>query len=315
MTRSHDAPTPVGGEFTGPLRGTGLPLEKAILTALDDAERALQLEPVGDGTFRAASEPDRFGHIFGGQLLGQAVLAASRTVEGQQPNSLHAYFVRSGQTEAPVDVVVERTRDGRSLSTRHVEVRQDGAAVLTAVASFHTNPEAPQTPAVLPAGPPPEELPLLQHWAQQAPPELQTFAQTWIDVPPPLELRMAEAPTFLGGAQAAGTRGHWMRLPRDIGDDPALHHALLAYASDYLFVDMAFRVHPDAVNYATAAGLSLDHAIWLHRPAQFDQWHLYVQEAVTIFGHRALVRGTIVDTAGAVVASTAQEVLIRPLRT
>ena len=106
-----------------------------------------------------------------------------------------------------------------------------------------------------------------------------------------------------------------MRLPRAIGEDLTLHNALLAYASDYLLLDMAVRSHPERIDYATFASLSLDHAIWLHRPVRFDQWHLYTQETVSVSGHRALVRGTIVDAAGHLVASTAQEVLIRPIAT
>lgn len=302
----------VDTDLTGPLRGTGTPMEKTVLGALDNLERALHLEPQGDNRFRVGNEPGRFGRVFGGQLLAQAVLGAAETVTDHVPQSLHAYFVRSGVSDAPLDIAVDRVRDGRSMATRRVDMLQNGRNVVTAIASFHTNavePELPQPPL---DSPPPEGLPLLQHWVQYTPPEMRGNASTWIDVPPPLEMRIAEPPTFLGGAQTAGPRSHWMRLPRDIGDRPAVHHAMLAYASDYLLVDMAFRNHPQRLGYGSLAALSLDHAIWFHRPVRFDEWHLHTQETVALSGHRAMVRGTIRDAEGRMVASTAQEVLVRP---
>jgi acyl-CoA thioesterase II len=300
-------------DLTGPLRGSGTPLEKAVLGALDNLEHALQLEAQGNNRFRAINEPSRFGRVFGGQLLAQAMQAASATVSDHLPQSLHAYFVRSGGSDTPLDIDVERVRDGRSIAIRQVTVMQDGRTLLTAVASFHTNPVEPDLAHPPLRIPPPEELPLLQHWVQYTPPAMRSNAATWIDVPPPLEIRIAEAPTFLGGTQALGPRSHWMRLPREIADRSAVHSALLAYASDYLLVDMALRNHPQPVSYGSLAALSLDHAIWFHRPVRFEEWHLYTQEMVAVTGHRAMIRGTIRDAAGQTVASTAQEVLVRPL--
>lgn len=134
----------------------------------------------------------------------------------------------------------------------------------------------------------------------------------WIDVPPPLDIRIGEATYFLGGRPAEGPRSHWMRLPRDVGDDPLLHRVLLAYASDYLLLDAALRAHPDLSGHDGFQAVSLDHSVWLHRPVRFDRWHVYTQNTTVVSGHRALVRGTIHDAAGALVASTSQEVLIRP---
>ena len=302
-----------GADLTGPLRGTGTPMEKAILGALDNLEHALQLEPRGEDRFRAHNEPSRFGRTFGGQLLAQAMHAATATVSDHAPHSLHAYFVASGASDLPLDIVVDRVRDGRSMATRHVQVVQDGRRILTAIASFHTNPPEPELVHAPLKVQPPDNMPLLQHWVQHAPAEMGDRAQTWIDVPPPLEMRIAEPPTFMGGAQQAGPRSHWMRLPRDIGDRPAVHSAMLAYASDYLLLDMASRSHPEKVDYASSAAVSLDHSIWLHRPVRFDQWHLHTQETVSVTGHRAFIRGLIHDAGGHLVASTAQEVLVRPI--
>lgn len=298
-------------DFRGPLRGAGSSLEIATLGALDALQQVLTLEPAGTDRFRAGNEAVRFGRIFGGQLVAQAMSAATATVGELTPHSIHASFLRPGDATAPLDIVVERTRDGRSMSVRHVAVQQDGNVLVTATVSFDANPEHPD--AVAEPAPTPESLPLLQHWAQQAPPVLAGPAGTWIDTPPPLEMRIAEPPIFLGGAQAPGQRVHWMRLPRVIDARPPAHAALLAYASDYLLVDMALRSHPQRVSYGTHRGLTLDHSVWLHRPVRFDQWHSYTQQTVAIGGHRALVHGTVVDAVGRHVASTAQEVLVRPI--
>jgi acyl-CoA thioesterase II len=119
--------------------------------------------------------------------------------------------------------------------------------------------------------------------------------------------------SFLTGATSTSARSHWMRLPRDIGDAPILHAALLAYASDFFLMDMNFRAYPDELGPGRANGLSLDHAIWFHRPVRFDQWHLHTQESVAVIGDRGLSRGAIHDTEGRLVASVAQEVVIRPV--
>lgn len=300
-------------DFNGPLLGSGSPLEAATLGAFDHLQQVLALQPTGPDRFRAGSEPGRFGRIFGGQLVAQALAAAAATVTECVPHSIHAMFVRPGDSSAPLDIIVDRTRDGRSMSARQVIVEQAGRALLTAMVSFDTNPESSEAVTVAESVTAPEALPLLQHWAQQAPEDLAGSASTWIDTPPPVEIRIAEAPIFLGGTQASGPRAYWMRLPRAVDGGPEKHVAMLGYASDYLLVDTAVRAHPERVGYATHRGLTLDHTIWLHRPVRFDQWHLYTQQTVAAAGHRALVRGTIIDATGRHVASTAQEVLVRPI--
>lgn len=296
-------------DLTGPLRGTAL--EKSVLESLDTLEHALTLEPLGDNRFRACNERDRFGRIFGGQLLAQAMYAASHTVEAHVPHSLHAYFVQTGASDVDVEVTVESVRDGRSMATRQVRVTQGDRTLLTALASFHTNPTEPELHPVVVDTPAPEEVPLLQHWAHRAPPAMRSSAQNWIDIPPAVEMRIAEPTNFLGGRQTYGPRSHWMRLPRPVHD--GMQVPMLAYASDYLLLDMALRNHPQPADYGSISAVSLDHSLWLHRPVRFNEWHLYTQETVAISGHRALIRGTIHDVAGHVVATTSQEVLLRPI--
>lgn len=300
-------------DFSGPFRGSGSPLEIATLGALDELQQALTLESAGTDRFRAGNETARFGRIFGGQLVAQAMAAATATLTGLTPHSIHASFLRPGVASAPLDISVERTRDGRSMSVRQVVIAQDGKTLVTATVSFEANHDsaAQRTPA--PASTDPESVPLLQHWAQRVPRELTDRGSTWIDTPPPVEMRIGEPPIFLGGGQAPGPRTHWMRLPRAIDGGPDAHAVLLAYASDYLLVDVALRSHPQRVGYATHRGLTLDHTMWLHGPVRFDRWHSYTQQTIAVGGHRALVQGTIVDAHGRQVASTAQEVLVRPI--
>jgi acyl-CoA thioesterase II len=293
---------------------SGTLLEAAILTSLEGLLRALQLEPLDDGRFHAPCEPARFDRVFGGQVLAQAMLAAAATVTGKEPHSVHAAFVEAGMPGEDVELIVDRVRDGRSMSTRRVTVVQQERPLLAAIVSFHENPPAPEVAAPIPGGPRPEELPLLQHWAGALPYERREHGRAWIERPPPVEIRVGEPPTFLGGPSGSGARGHWMRLPRDVGDDPVLHAALLTYASDYLLLDMAFRSHPEGSGPGAFTGLSLDHALWLHRPTRFDQWHLHTQETVAILGHRGLVKGAIHDVDGRLVATVMQEVLVRPIR-
>lgn len=302
-------------DLTGPLHGSSL--EGAALEALGTLEAALRLEPQGVSRFRATNERDRFGRIFGGQLLAQAMQAASATVDDFSPHSLHANFLQTGASDRPVEITVDHVRDGRSMATRQVRIEQGDRTLLAATVSFHapfhdstSEPGLAQSQSDVPA---PEEMPLLQHWVRCAPAAIRANAQAWIDAPPAVEMRIAEPTHFLGGKHRSGPRSHWMRLPRGIGDSPTLHSAMLTYASDYLLLDMALRNNPEPVDYASVAAVSLDHAIWLHRPVRFDEWHLYTQETAAIAGHQALIRGTIRDTAGHVVASTAQEVLIRPI--
>ncbi|BBZ25121.1 acyl-CoA thioesterase [Mycolicibacter hiberniae] len=298
-------------DFRGPLLGSGSPLEHATLEALDRLQAVMALHPVGTDRFRADNEADRFGRIFGGQLIGQAMAAAAATAPELTAHSIHASFLRPGDSAVPLDIAVDRTRDGRSMSARQVRVEQGGKTLMVATVSFDTSLDSAATDPTPPSGTEPESLPLLQHWVTQASPSQALWGSAWIKRPPPVEIRTDQAPVFLSGAQAPGPSAHWMRLPRPVDGDAQLQAVLLAYASDYLLVDAAFRAHPQPLDVATHLGLTLDHTVWIHRPVHFQRWHLYTQHTVATSGHRALVHGTIVDSTGRHVASTAQEVLIR----
>ena len=289
-------------------------LDRTIQRALDSLLGSLAPETVGDDRFRVHSEANRFGRVFGGQMIAQAMRAAATTVGDKPPHSLHAYFVQSGDPDHALDVVVDRVRDGRSMAARRVTVEQAGDTLLIAMVSFHDNPTVPEFAEAAPQGSHPEYLPRLQDWVESAPPELIERARTWISRPPPLDMRIAEPTCFFGGPRATGPRSHWMRVPRDVGDDPVLHSVLLAYASDYLLLDIALRGHPEPVSVESSTAFSLDHSMWLHRPVRFDRWHSHTAELEAVSGDRGLVRGAIHDIDGRLVASTSQEVLIRANR-
>jgi acyl-CoA thioesterase-2 len=201
------------------------------------------------------------------------------------------------------------------MSTRQVTVLEEGRPLLVALVSFHVNTGEPDLAGSAPDMTPPEDTPMLQHWARELRPEEREYGRHWIEEPPPIEMRMAEAPAFLGGPSAHTARSHWIRLPRPVGEEPLLHTALLAYASDFLLMDMVFRAHPAGAGPGRSNGLSLDHAIWFHRPVRFERWHLYTQEALAIVGQRGLARGAIHDADGRLVASVMQEILVLPLPT
>jgi acyl-CoA thioesterase-2 len=290
-------------------------VEQAILESLDHLLAALELERVGEDRYRVLAEPGRFDRVFGGQTVAQALLAAAATVTDKAPHSLHAYFVEAGAPGSGLELAVDRVREGRSMATRRVTVSQGERTLLIAMASFHGgNPPAPDVADPAPPAPAPAEVPRLQDWVRDLPPERSGHARSWVDQPPPLDLLIGELLNFMGGAPAAGPRSHWMRVPRSVGDDDLLHAALLAYASDYFLLDMAWRANPEGVAPGSVIGFSVDHTIWFHRPVRFDRWHLHTQETVALAGHRGLVRGAIHDDGGNLVATVMQEVLVRPTR-
>jgi acyl-CoA thioesterase-2 len=282
-------------------------LGRAIDASLDDLLAALELRPCGNDRFTV--EPARADHsdrVFGGQLLAQAIVAASSTVPEKDIHSLHATFLRAGTPGAPLTAEVSRLRDGRSIATREVTLLEAEKPLVVATASFATLRAEPDIAGLAPAVAPPDETPLLQALIGEA-----ASARRWIEQPPAVELRLPEPPSFMRPITSDTQRSHWMRLPRTVSAEHGLNAALLAYGSDFFLMDMVFRLHPQELGPGLANGFSLDHAIWFHRPVRFDGWHLHTQEAIALVGDRGLARGTIYDAEGTCVASVAQEVLLR----
>lgn len=284
-------------------------LDGALLRSFESLLRSLDLQPVGDDRFRVEGQPGQFDNTFGGQLVAQALVAATATVEDKVVSSFHCYFASAGDPVEPVDLSVRRTRDGRSMSTREVTLEQAGRVLLTAIASFHHDLGGQEIIGGTEPADDPTDLPLFQEWVAQTARGRGERASSWIERPPPVEMRIGEPPMFLGGTPAVTPRTHWMRSPR-APEDASLHPALLAHASDYLMLDMAFRAHPDYVP-KRMFGTSLDHSLCFYRPVRFDRWHRHTMEVIALTGERGLIRGSMHDADGHLVASTTQEVLAR----
>lgn len=287
-------------------------------TAADDVLQGLvacldlQHHPdAGPDVFVGQSQPQPWGRVFGGQVLGQAVVAASRTVPQDRPvHSMHAYFLRPGDSTQPITFSVERLRDGRSFSARRVHALQGGVPILSTIASFQSADDGLEHASSMPDVAPPEDLPsaeqLLGHVDHPA-------AQYWARARP-MDLRHVDGPVYLEPAdERTGRQAVWMRAVGELPDDPVLHAAVLAYASDYTLLEPVLRRH----GLAWASGVkaaSLDHAMWWHRPARADEWLLYVQDSPSAQGGRGLGIGRIFTRDGRLACSVAQEGMLRTPR-
>ena len=264
----------------------------------------LDVEPQGDDAF-VGSSPGSVQHLFGGQLLGQSVVAAGRTVEGREINSLHGYFLHAGDGRRPVQYEVQRTRDGRSFSSRRVVGLQDGHQIWTADVSFHTGESGLERAEDPPSSRAPDELPPLM----EGMPSTMGPASEWDDLdirwggPWPLAARAPEG--LQPGIQ------FWFRLAKDLPEDPVLNAAVLAYVSDLLFLTPALLPHGAFMWSPGVRATSLDHAVWFHRPFAVDEWLLYDQYSPVASRGRGFVTGSISSADRGRIASTAQEGMLR----
>ena len=289
----------------------GLQLPRMPYTAAD-LLALLRLESLEHNLFRGSSRDLGTGRIFGGQVLAQALVAARRTVEDERPaHSLHGYFVLPGDLEVPVVYLVDRTRDGKSFTTRGVTAIQHGQAIFTMVASFHRPEEGPSHNTDMPDVPGPEglssELDLLRERADELPPQLRSI----ITQDQPLDFRPVDGLHPFELRSQDPTRRVWVRAVGEVDDTTLNHQAILSYASDYGLLGAA--LHPHGLPYRDPGVMlaSLDHAIWFHRPFRVDEWLLYVIDSPASAGARAFSRGAFFTREGVLVASTAQEGLLR----
>lgn len=273
----------------------------------------LDLEPLEVNLFRGQSRDIGSPRVFGGQVIGQALVAAERTVEGRVPHSLHAYFLLGGDVSAPIVYQVDRVRDGRSFSARRVQAIQHGRPILSMIASFQKPEAGLEHAAPMPDVPPPEALPplseLRERWLSEAP--VPPAVAEAMRVPSAIEFRLI-GPYHPFHPQPADPRqALWFRAVDRVPDDPQLHRCLLAYASDYNLVGTAMRPHARTFWQPSMIVASIDHALWFHRPARIDEWLLYVMDSPSAQSARGLARGLVYDRAGRLVASVAQEGLMR----
>jgi acyl-CoA thioesterase-2 len=275
---------------------------------------ALNLVDTGARTnediFTGASQWSPQGRLFGGQVLAQSVVAATRTVQPERPiHSMHGYFLRPGALEVPITFAVDRIHDGRSFSTRRTQAYQQGLPILSMIASFQTVDEGLEHQSAMPEGvPDPESLPDERELLARIE---HPVARFWASGRP-FEMRHVDGPIYVptGGEQVA-SQAVWLRARARMPDDPALHRAALAYASDYTILEPTFRRHGIAWSTPGLKAASLDHAMWWHRPARVDEWLLYVQESTSASGGRGLSQGRIYTRDGLLVASVAQEGMTR----
>jgi acyl-CoA thioesterase-2 len=283
-----------------------------VTKALDALVDLLDLEPIEVNVFRGLSPDDDRQRVFGGQVAGQALVAAGRTVGSGTVHSLHAYFLRPGDPTIPILYEVDRIRDGRSFTTRRVVAIQHGRAIFNLSASFHVGEDGPDHQRPMPDVPDPGSLPSPAEQVERGddqPARIRDRSRA-IDLRYVPGLRGPNAVPGLRGPNAVTV---WMRADGRLPDDPLLHACVVAYASDLTLLDTTLPAGgPGAPSDVMMA--SLDHAMWFHRPFRADEWLLYEQESPTGHGARAFARGSIFTLDGRLATSVAQEGLVRPLR-
>lgn len=271
----------------------------------------MELEPLELNMFRGVSRDIGTNRVFGGQILAQSLLAACRTVEARLPHSLHGYFLRAGDHTAPVVYSVDRTRDGGSFSSRRVLAIQHGKPIFTFAASFQVGEDGLEHQFELPESPPPEEVKPIEEIPRDGFEDLPLNMQRWLDRFGPFEFRGVRGAAIDHRAPQPPFKDLWFKLHGDAGDDPVMNRALLAYVSDFHLVGTAMLPHGISWTHTKLMLASLDHAMWFHRDFSFDDWLLYSCDSPNASGGRGLSRGMIYDRQGRLVASTAQEGVIR----
>jgi acyl-CoA thioesterase-2 len=286
-----------------------MPAMSRVLTELIEL---LRLERIEDNLFRGPSQDLGWGQVFGGQVLGQALSAAAQTVPAERPvHSLHAYFLRPGRVDRPVVYNVDPIRDGTSFTTRRVVAVQAGRAIFTLAASFQVDESGFEHQDEMPSTPPPDGLANQEELAAKEFSFLPAELQAKATAERPIEIRPVESVHPIRPEKLPPRRHAWFRARGRLPDEDAVHRALLAYASDFHLLTTSLQPH--GVTWLTPGMqvASIDHAMWFHRRFRLDDWLLYAVDSPSASGARGLVRGRFFDREGHLVASTAQEGLIR----
>ncbi|MEJ2041702.1 MAG: acyl-CoA thioesterase II [Reinekea sp.] len=271
----------------------------------------LELETIKHNHFRGHSQDLGYAKLFGGQVIGQALSAAAQTQKGKLPHSLHAYFIRPGDANNPIEFEVENVRDGRSFSVRRVIASQFGKPILALTSSFHQEESGMNHQATMPNVPGPNVLePELKLYRQHAN-EIPERVRSLFTANRPIEYRIVEAQNPFRPRHGIAKRHMWIRSVAELPDNPLIHQSMLAYTTDYGFLETALMPHGISIASPGLQIASLDHAIWFHRPFRLDEWLLYVADSPSASAARGFVRGQIFNEQGDLVASTAQEGLIR----
>ena len=280
--------------------------------ALAGLLEVLDLERLEANLFRGISPQNGWQRVYGGQVLGQALTAAGRTVDdGRAAHSLHGYFLLAGDPAHPILYEVERIRDGASFTTRRVKAIQRGRAIFAMSVSFQKDEQAYDHASAMPDVPPPEELPSARELMTQLIDALPDSMRTYWQRENPIELRPVDVSRYLSREPHVPAQNIWLKANGRLPDDPRLHQCVLAFASDFTLLDTALIAHGKLLFDPDIQLASLDHALWLHRPFRADEWLLYAQDSPSASGARGFCRGSFYTRDGRLVASTAQEGLIR----
>jgi len=278
---------------------------------LDDLITLLKLEQIEDNIFRGDSRDIGSAQVFGGQVLGQALSAAQRTVEGRGAHSLHAYFLRRGDMKAPIVYEVDRARDGGSFSMRRVVAIQHGRPIFNLAASFQIAESGLDHQAEMPDVPGPESLKDFSDVGTELLNVLPQKMRRFLTDKRPFDFRPVEPINFLEPKKQAPVKHVWIRAVDALPDDQTLHKNLLAYVSDYELLGTSTLPHGLPFGRGRVIMASLDHALWFHRKVEIDSWLLYAMDSPNASAARGFARGQIFSQDGHLVASTAQEGLVR----
>ena len=280
--------------------------------AIENLLRILDLEPLEHNLFRGRSPEDGWQRVFGGQVIGQALVAASRTVDAdRKAHSLHGYFMRPGDPAVPIVYEVDRIRDGKSFVTRRVVAIQHGHAIFSMSASFQVEETGLDHQARAPEVPPPEELISEEELKRQFMEHAKEPIKRYWRRERPIETRPVSLAHYVSRQKLEPMQNVWFRATGPLPDDTAIHKCVLAYASDMMLLDTSLFPHGRLLFDRDLQVASLDHAMWFHRPFRADEWLLYAQDSPSASGSRGFARGAIFSREGVLVASVAQEGLIR----
>jgi len=280
--------------------------------AIENLLSILDIEPLEDNLFRGRSPQQSWQRVFGGQTLGQALVAAVRTVPAERiAHSLHAYFLQPGDLTRPIIYSVERVRDGGSFTTRRVTATQHGRAMFVMSVSFHKEEPGLDHQEPMPDVPRPEDLPSERELRDRLIAKLPASMRAYWERERPIELRPVDVSRYFSREPRKPEQYVWMRATGTLPDNFPLHQCVLAYASDFSLLDTALIAHGKLMFDPDIQLASLDHALWFHRPFRADTWLLYAQDSPSTHGARGFCRGSIFTRDGVLIASTAQEGLTR----
>jgi acyl-CoA thioesterase-2 len=278
---------------------------------LDDLIKMMTLERLEMNLFRGESRDIGSPQVFGGQVLGQALIAATATAEDRTVHSLHAYFLRRGDFNSPIVYEVDRALDGKHFSSRRVVAIQHGRQIFNMSASFQLAETGLDHQIPIPDVPPPESLPDMESHYRGVADKLPAAARRILEQKRPFEFRPVLEPDQLRREKSAPLKHIWFRAVDKLGDDEALHRSLLAYVSDFHLLDTALKPHGVSMISPKLVIASIDHAMWFHRSVRVDDWLLYAIDSPSASGARGFTRGSVFARDGRLVASAAQEGLIR----